>query len=54
MDNSYQWWEVVGIFAAVGVLLVIAYVEHWRETRGMTPDEKRRSEEDFRDDPENW
>lgn len=54
MATSYQWLEGAFLVAAIGVFLVLAYVEYRQEVRGMTPDQKRRWKEDFRDDPENW
>jgi hypothetical protein len=54
MATSYQWLEGAFLVGAVAVLLVIAYFEYRQEVRGMTPDQKRRWEKEFRDDPQNW
>jgi hypothetical protein len=52
--EDYSWWEAVWIIGAVAVLMIIAIVQYWQETRRMTPDQKRQWAKDFKDDPENW
>ncbi len=42
------------LFSAVVVLIVIACFDYWTERLGMTPEEKRQHDKDFKNDPLNW